>query len=370
MNARFLRIGLFVHPWHEYGRNILRGITRFAQDRDDWKLISDWPGGRIAPASAALDALILRPDRFSQVTAETGAELPRVLIGNDRDCGWADLCWDNPALGRLGAEHLLDQGHRTLAVVADPARAYQRERRDGFEAAVARVGLAAQRIEAVEDAALRRALGALAAPAGVLAVSDVLARSVLFAAEAIGRWVPEDVAVMGIGNDEVFCETTGVPLSSVALPGEDLGYQAAVLLARRLAGEALPAEPVPIPGRYVAVRRSTDLIAIDDPMVMRALRMIRDDRLEELTVAEVHRAIPLSRRALELRFRKVVGRPMRAELERVRIERARRLLRETDLSVGRVARAARFAGAGQMWRAFKRVDGLSPQAYRRTRGRP
>lgn len=359
-----LRIGLFVHPWHEYGRSILRGITRFAQEHGGWELISDWPGGRIMPGQVSMDGLIVRPDPRSKVPLDTGAELPRVLISNERQCTWADLCWDNETLGRLAAEHLLEQGRRSLAVVADPGRVYHLDRRAGFESALARAGLKARRISATQGPRLDKALRVLKSPTGLLAVTDVLARGVMFAAEALGRRIPEDLAVIGIGNDEVFCETLPTPLTSVALPGEELGYQAGAMLARRLAGESRPVGPRPVAGRYVAVRRSTDLIAIDDRMVMRALKLIRDSREDQVSVADIHKAVPLSRRSLELRFRKHVGRTMREEIERVRVEWAKQLLRDTDWPVERIASSAQFSGPSQMWRAFKRLTGLSPTIYR------
>ncbi len=329
--------------------------------------MASWTGDHHVADATRVDAVIMRIGERSEAVLKRCEGVPRVVISNRPGVMNANLCWGNASLGLLAAEHLLEQGHRSLAMVYEAGRAYHLNRLEGFEAVASEAGYEVRRINVDDEGRLRRALATLPGPTGVLAATDIIARNVLLMAAENGQRVPEDLAIMGIGGDEIFCETTPPSLTSVVLPGEELGYQAAAMLERHLAGEPFPDAPVEVTGRYVAVRRSTDVIAIDDPLVVRALKMIRDSRRDGVTVSDIHEAIPASRRSLELRFRKAVGRSIGEEIERVRIEWAKQLLRDTNWSIEKVAASAHFPGAPQMWRIFKWVTGLSPTAYRDVR---
>jgi LacI family transcriptional regulator len=201
-------------------------------------------------------------------------------------------------------------------------------------------------------------------PIGLLACDDDRGREVMEACRAAGAQVPEDVAVMGVDNDELLCDLSDPPLSSVAFDTERAGYEAAALLGGLMLGRIREPRRILVEPMYVVARRSTDVLALDDRAVAAALRFIHDTAGRPIGVGEVIRQVPLSRRTLELRFRRVVGRSIHEEIQRVRLERARQLVAETDLSIGMIAENCGFAGAGHLTRSFARTFGLPPSRYR------
>jgi LacI family transcriptional regulator len=176
--------------------------------------------------------------------------------------------------------------------------------------------------------------------------------------------VPDDVAVVGVDNDELMCELSSPPLSSVALDLERAGYEAARLLdslmSRRVNGEPL----VQVEPLYIATRQSSDVIAQSDPCIATALRFIKDHAGQPIDVSYVVEEVGVSRRTLERRFVHAVGRSVLAEVTRCRLERAKRLLLETDLPSQRVAAAAGFGSVKTFNRLFRRSTSISPQRFR------
>jgi LacI family transcriptional regulator len=177
--------------------------------------------------------------------------------------------------------------------------------------------------------------------------------------------VPEQVAVIGVDNDARLCRLCTPPLSSVIPDTHRTGYEAAQLLDRMMRGEQVGSGATLVPPVGIAERQSTDVYAIDDPDIVTALRFIREHSCDGITVADVLRVVPLSRRKLEQRFLKLVRRSPHAEISRIRMERAGRLLRETALPLAEIARRAGFADPLYLSRAFKKYIGISPRAYRK-----
>src|SRR6185503_20204950 len=184
-----------------------------------------------------------------------------------------------------------------------------------------------------------------------------------------GLTVPDEVAVVGVDNDEQLCELSDPPLSSVILDSRRAGYKAAALLDELMSGAPSVPRDHFIPPLGVAARRSSDAFAVDDPDVAAALRYIRDHACEGIGVAEVLDAIPLSRRVMEYRFKKAIGRSPHEEIDRVRLNRVKDLLRDTDLSLYQIAlRVGLHPEYLSAW--FKRSAGVGPSDYRRECGRP
>jgi LacI family transcriptional regulator len=198
-----------------------------------------------------------------------------------------------------------------------------------------------------------------------MAQSDHRATYLLGACEAAGLAVPEQVALIGVDNDEQACEFASIPLSSVDCNRELMAYEGARLLAKLLDGARAPRQPITIPPRGVVVRHSSDIYAVADQATARALQFIREHFRESIGVEDVIRASRASRCGLYRAFRKYVGRSVGEEIDRQRVEHAKKLLRETREKLYAVARLSGFSGAEHFTRTFRRVTGAPPSVYRR-----
>jgi LacI family transcriptional regulator len=182
-----------------------------------------------------------------------------------------------------------------------------------------------------------------------------------------GRAVPDQVAVLGVDNDEVICELSSPSLSSIEPDTHRLGYAAAALLDRLMAGARPPKQPVLIAPKGIQVRQSSDVLAMEDPDVAAAVRIIRDGACTGISVGDVVRQLAISRPTLDRRFVRLLGHSPKAEIERVRFERATSLLAETPYKMERIAGLLGFGTAPQFAIAFKRYTGLTPSQYRNHR---
>jgi LacI family transcriptional regulator len=366
------RIGVFVHPWHTFGREILRGLSHYAAKHADWEWYCPWSGRRdwARLPKLHLDGVIVRVGTTLDPEIDFASHLPRVVISGHAEPG-VDLHWDNRAIGRLAAEHLIEQGHHRLFFVHQHDTPYQLERGEGFRMA-ADDGVREVRIIRVDITQPREVEAVVAGQprtSGIAGATDEIAKELLLAARHLKREVPRDLAIMGIGDDEEFCELNSPTLSSVSLPGVKLGYEAALLLEKILAGEYHPRKPIAFAPAFVTPRESTDLLAVDDPLILEILTFIRDRAANGISVSDILASAPLSRRALEIRFRRVVGRSIDDELRRVRVQRAQRLLHTTEMSMAEVASRAGFPSPQRLTAVFTRMVGESPTTYRaRLRG--
>ena len=208
-------------------------------------------------------------------------------------------------------------------------------------------------------------LGELPKPIGVMACNDDRGREVLEACRDARLLVPEQIAVVGVDNDELLCDLADPPLSSVALNAETGGYRVAALLDKMMRGQVRRKQTLVVEPLHVIVRRSTDIIALDDADVASALRFLHDNAMRPIGVADVVRHVQLSRRSLEIRFQNAVGRTVHAEIQRVRIERAKQLLIETDLPIPKVAEATGFGSASYLGQVFRQILETTPARFRR-----
>ena len=217
---------------------------------------------------------------------------------------------------------------------------------------------------------LRQWLQDLPKPAAVVTWTSDRGREVLYACRAAGLLVPEQVAVMGGDEDSLLCETCNPPLSGVALTSERIGFEAAALLDRLLHGRHAPSDLILIEPTRVVVRQSTDTLAITEPDLARAIAFVRVHAVKPIRVRDVLREVAVSRSWLERRFQETLGRSPAEEIRRVRLERAKQLLADTDLPVPQVAAASGFASREYLAYAFKQATNLTPREFRqRARGR-
>jgi LacI family transcriptional regulator len=208
-------------------------------------------------------------------------------------------------------------------------------------------------------------LSKLPLPLGVMACNDDCAVQVIEACKFAGLAVPDSVGVVGVDNDEVVCGLTDPPLTSVALNFERAGYEAAEALEDLMSRGRAVQNRILAVASHVVARRSTDFVAVDEPYLIKALHYIRDHARTTVSVDDVTMATGLSRRALEKRFRRILGRSIFGEIRRVRTDQIARLLVETDMSITAIADLLGFPDVHHVARYFRAAKGLSPGSYRR-----
>ncbi|MDB5312285.1 MAG: xylose operon regulatory protein [Gemmataceae bacterium] len=365
-----LRLG----PWPD----IVRGVYRYGNAVGGWAIslnveedvgvaLAARPDGVIAMVRTAAAAVGLRA--WGGPVVDTAYDLD--------DLPFARVGLDPIAVGQTAADHLLRLNRRRFGYVGDAATPTGRRVGEGFVGRLRRAGFGCEvappgvfdcpyQVNAGGERAAAEWLSALPRPAAVFAAHDALAHRLAEACRTIGLRVPEDVALLGALNDEFLCTAAQPPLSSVGAPLVAVGYEAARVLDGLMAGGPPPAGRIEIPPFGVVGRRSTDPTAVPDPDLAAALRFIRDHATERVGVDQIAAAGGLSRSSLERRFRATLGHGPLAEVLRQRVDRARYLLAETDLTVKEVARAAGFSDARHLSVTFRHKTGLSPVQFRAT----
>jgi LacI family transcriptional regulator len=201
-------------------------------------------------------------------------------------------------------------------------------------------------------------------PVGIMACYDIKGQEILDVCRGLNIAVPEEVAVIGVDNDRLICELSMPPLSSVIPNTHRTGYLAAELLDQLMRGRKVRTTTHLIGSLGIQTRRSTDVLAVEDPDIAAALRFIREYACEGIQVEDVLREVPLSRRVLESRFAKSLGRTPHEEIDRVKIDRVKRLLAETALPLKAIAQRAGFSCEDYLSVAFKRTEGIAPSSFR------
>ena len=380
MNPPF-KVALLIETSNRYGRDLLYGVRDWMRAGDRWA-IRFTEQARRAPLPAWLhdwrgDGIIARVDSEATATALRRTRLPVVDVSAERFASeFPRVSIDNPAVARLAAEHLARKGFAHLAFCGDPRFLWSDERGEAFRAAAA----AANRTCAFFTSRRRRAgspgsdadlraiaawIAALPKPVGIFACYDGRALQVLEACQQLGLVIPDQVAVLGVDNDELLCELSNPPLSSVQPDARRTGYEAAAMLAQMMRGGRAPRRTRYVEPVRVVERQSTDVVSVADPKVAAALRFIRLHATEGINVKDVLKAVPISRTLLERKCRALLGRSLHDQIVQERIERARQLLGESELSIRVVAELTGFGAASYLSVVFRRETGESPLAYRR-----
>ncbi len=372
------RMALLVGSAAGFGRGILDGVSAYLQDHGPWSVywkqgLADWYGALDGWDGDGIIARI-QDDEMAEAVHRTGlpavnvsglwpgTDIPRVTV-------------DDAAAGRMAAGHLLDCGFHSFGFVGYSTRANSRWRFEAFRDVVEAAGWTCACYEGgpamtphgawtEEIDEVGRWIADLPRPAGVWACSDVRGWHVSEACRRTDLRVPEDVALLGMDNDELVCRLSAPPLSSIAVPWARVGAVAAALLDRMMDGSKPLSQKVLVPPVGVVARRSSDALALDDGDVVDALRFIRGHADRPIRVADVLEEVPVSRRSLERRFLREVGRTLSAEIRRAHVERARRLLAETDLAMPEIAEASGFIYPQRLSTVFKGETGHTPSAYR------
>jgi len=387
---RLRRIALLIETSWSYGRGLLRGIGSYARLRGNWVLSHGERGLEEAPpqwlTSWRGDGVIARieTDELAEAVVQLG--LPTVDLSGSHDLpGVVSMITDPVATAELAVEHLIECGFDNLAFCGYPRIPFSDARCAAFLEAAARHDRSAAEYEprrrdrddtltlarevqiGEHDRALPRWLARLPRPVGIMACNDERGRQVLRACRGAELDVPEQIAVIGVDNDEVDCELANPSLSSVAPTTLDIGFRAAALVDRMIDGEPTREGVQYITPSHVEQRRSTDVVVASDPHVAAALRFIRGHVCEGVNVEDVLSSVMISRSTLERRFAEAVGRSPKDHITHVRLSHVKRLLRETDLALPAIAEHTGFKTYAHLSRVFRKATGQTPGKYRHRR---
>lgn len=373
---RLRRVALLIETTRSYGRNVLRGIGDYAKVYGPWLFFlptempirsipsrDEWDG----------DGIVAQPHqdkRFLKELAECG--IPVVSLSGPPGAGGLHAVRANQsAVAELAIAHFRERGFQRMAYCGNPSELKWPPTGELFRSLAESHGHACSTYEPAYDRQARTLrlahladwLKSLKKPVGLLAGSDPRAREVLDACQLAGLHVPEEVAVLGVNDDELFCEMANPPLSSVIHNARRIGYEAAAMLDRLMSGKKVVADVVVDP-LGVKSRQSTDLLAIEDAEVATAVRYIRENACSGIRVEDVLDQVALSRRSLEKRFRQSLGRLPNAEIRRVQIERVKELLVSSDYKLEKIASLTGFSTAQYLAGLFHRMVNMTPGAWR------
>jgi LacI family transcriptional regulator len=354
-------------------------------DDHHWQLIglAGYLGDLPADVAVA-GALVAEPPTSPLVRQLIDRRVPTVRLGrmpHPLDKSVPAVMSDRSAVGRLAADHFAERAFEHFAFIGHPTWTYYRAFYRGLADGARELGCTphlrrmhgeiqtkARKTTAarwrIQQEDFTRSLLKFPRPVGLLATSDRTAvRYIRWIAEA-GLRVPEDVAVLGIGNDRFLCKAAPVAVSSIAHHWHRIIDTAVDMLNRQMAGESLDSTTVEVRPRGVVTRRSTDVLAAGDDNVVRALRFMWNHIDEDLSVDQIARAVDVSRRTLERAFERELGRGVFAEFQRRRLDRACEMLIQTDLTIAEVAGALGFSSQNYFGQVFRKAFGTSPGRYR------
>jgi LacI family transcriptional regulator, galactose operon repressor len=379
------KVALLVETARGFGRDLLHGIARYSRLHGPWSFhitpgdfkqavpeMKQWGGTGIIAR--------IPNDRVAQ--AVISANVPTIALGLSDEqlqpgsplVEFSEISSDAIEVSRVAADHLLARRFSHYAYVGSGDRGWSFRREMAYREYMAKHGFDVHvytqpkrlrdRVWEREQEFLSRWISKLPTPLGLYACDDDRGREVLEACSLAGLHVPEDVAVVGVDNDEVFCELAFPPLSSVALNAEAAGYRAAALLDDMMHGRVRKPQRIVVETLGVVTRRSTEVVAVEDEDVVAALQFIHREQGRGISVDDVVKHAAVSRRNLETRFRDTMGRTILEEMQLVRLERAKRLLVETMYPVSKVAELAGFGSAGYFIQFFQKRLGKTPRRYR------
>lgn len=290
----------------------------------------------------------------------------------------AELLSDSRTAGRLAAEHFIEQGFWNFAFCGYEDRPWVQLRLDGFAARLLEAGFSPQvyQPQKASDAySWKRELPVMTAwlkslprPVAVMACNDKRGRQVLDACVTCGLRVPEDVAVVGVDNDQLFGNLSNPPLSSVAINLSKMGYQAAELLDSLMHDKVVNPPDIIGEALWVVRRASSNVFATSDPHLASAVRFIREHAREAIGAEDVVSQAGISRRSLELRFKKVMKTSICDEIQHVRLGHAKQLLAETNLSVERISHLSGFCSPSHLGNVLRLETGMTPGQFRQRIG--
>jgi LacI family transcriptional regulator len=378
MRTALPTVFLLIDSSRAYERALLKGIARYSQMHGPWIFVHEGPFWEkhsrqdLLERMKSADGIIMREGPFMKDIL--GLRIPSIVsnYATEHIPGLPNIVSDHVAIGRLAAEHLIERGFRHFAFCGYPELFWSNQRYQGFTQRITEAGLEWTNYHPPKTIRqhwknelpfMMEWLKSLPKPVGLFTCVDERSQQVAEACKKSGLRIPDEVAIVGVDNDEMICMLSSIPLSSVAINAEKGGYEAAAVLDRLMKGKKRAAS-IEISPSHVVTRTSTDIVTVADGHVARALTFIRDNSMRELQVGDVAQATGLSRRVLEKRFRNVLNRSIYEQIRQERVGLIIKLLADPTLRIADIAYSLGFPDAAHIARYFRAQTGLSTATYR------
>lgn len=368
---------LILPSWND--PRMIAGIVRYAMEHN-WHLALQYLMTRELPVNWVGDGAILGEGGNASYNSQLNViatHTPTVTLGdNGFDVPCPTLHLENSSMGKMAARYFLEKGHLNFAWYASRTDFVAAERGEAFRAELATHGHLCSMLNYPESAgnryALRSAwlmkqLGDLKKPLAVFALDDLHAVEVIEASLHAGYRVPEDIAVMGVGNTALAFECSQVPITSIDYDMEYLGYLAAEVLDLHMQGKDTSDVNKVVPPSRIVSRKSTNTFAITDARLLRAIRFMYRNLSIDVSVEDVAKAVDVPYRTLQDLFNKHLYRSPAKFFLQLRLDQACEMLLGTDQPILTIAKSCGFKSARNINRCFNREIGISPQVFRKTR---
>jgi LacI family transcriptional regulator len=373
------RVAVIMRGRSTYEDNIVRGVLDYHRQTGSWRLVTrhDRPFVSFEELDLGeVDGVVGNFREQATIDAVKRRGIAAVNTSNRLgDLALPRVASDEEAVGRLGAEYLLERGFACFAFLGVDDWWLTEGRYEGFRQVIEK-----QAGRTCHAFSLQRSprqaggqtvaswLESLPKPIGIMAVNDTRGRELIQAADEIGLHIPEEVAVLGVDNDEWLTSLINTPLSSIELDGRQIGHRGAHLLDQLMAGEP-PPPPCWIAPVGVVTRASTDVVLSDDPLATRAMQFIRDHSPQGITVEDLLDELGVSRKTLEMRLRRATGKTPGQAIAFAQVNRSKAMLSDSSASMGEIAAKCGFARPNHFSTVFKRLTGMTPGQYRQQRSR-
>ena len=381
MSLPTTRIAILVDTATSWGRRTIRGILDYSRQYGPWDIWIDPKGQNESfslPEDEQFDGIIARVSTEQLQSELKASQVPVVNISGIEfeKSVFPRVCIDQVASAALAFEHFKSRALKHFAYVGPRHLDYVKQHEHAFENAVSSNGMTCH----VYPCKVTRSstylwhpsqekliawLQGLPKPIGIYTWGFEVGRDLILACRKAGLEVPHDVAILGGDYDELLSDASHPALSGILTPAQQNGFKAASLLHQQIQGETVSNEAILIPPKKVVEHLSTEVLAIDDPQTLKAIQYLQAHACENITVDDILRKVPMARRALERKFKSLLGRSPAKEICHIRIQRARKLLAETNLPMQDIAEACGYTSYTYLGNVFKKETGISPGRYRK-----
>jgi LacI family transcriptional regulator len=372
------RVILLIESSRAYGRSLLRGIVKYSKLKGGWSFYNE-PRGQEQSlprfGSWDVDGAIVRLNESEKAYRFLEKGIPIIVAREEKEIsGVPNIVGDNISVGKMAGEYLLDKGFKYFGYCGFNS-GWSDARLRSFAETIENAGCQISAYEPPKPRGrcswpnellqISQWLKDLPKPLAIMACNDDRGRHVIEACKIANVKIPYEVVVLGVDNDELFCELSDPPLSSIARDTEAAGFEAAAVLDTLMSGNKTDCSRIIVHPTRVVARLSSDILAIEDPDVARALAFIQYHSRQHTQVGAVAEAVAMSRRNLHRRFMKTLGRSVHEEIRRARVELVVQMLLETNMTISQIAYELGWSSEKHIAREFKAIKGMTPLIFRK-----